>query len=453
MAKSSTAYECNSCGQKFSRWEGKCFQCGEWNSVVEVVGETAIPRRHNKSANVLKLSQIGTTVTPRITTGSKELDRVLGGGIVKGASILIGGEPGIGKSTLLLELADRVSKDPKNKVLYVTGEESSEQIKIRAERLNVNREDLLIATETNLHSVLNTIEKVKPNILIIDSIQAIYDEELKSPMGSFSQLRQTVASLIELAKTKDIATFLIGHVTKDGAIAGPKLIEHMVDAVIYFEGDENINYRMLRTLKNRFGPSNEIGIFEMSSTGLEDVDNPSSFFISGRDVAQTGSVVGSIITGTRPILLEVQSLLSTAYIAMPRRTVVGYEANRVAMLLAVLEKHLHYNFSSLDLFVNVVGGLKTQDPALDLAVLASIASSYLNKKLKSDFIIVGEVGLSGEVRKIPRMSERINEAARIGFKSAIVPDHKNKMTELESNIKLELVKIKNIKEVIDEIFI
>ena len=451
MSKNKTSYECQSCGQQFSKWEGKCFQCGEWNSIVEITIDKSPSRKKARTSSVLKLSEIGTKETPRISTGSKELDRVLGGGIVKGASVLIGGEPGIGKSTLLLELADRVCRDKKNRVLYVTGEESLEQIRLRSERLDVQTESILIASETNLHSVLNAIEEIEPNILIIDSIQAIYDEELKSPMGSFSQLRQTVASLVELAKSKDISSFLIGHVTKDGAIAGPKLIEHMVDAVIYFEGDDNINYRILRTIKNRFGPSNEIGIFEMNSTGLEDVENPSSFFLSGRENGQAGSVVGSIITGSRPILLEIQSLLSTAYIAMPRRTVVGYEANRVAMLLAIMEKHFHYSFSNLDLFVNVVGGLKTQEPSLDLAVLMSIASSYLGKKLKNDFIVIGEVGLGGEIRKIPRMSERINEASRVGFKYAIVPCHDYKKPDNSSN-DMDLIKVKNIREVIDEIF-
>ncbi len=452
MSKNSIAYECNTCGQKFNKWEGKCYQCGEWNTIVEIVSDQSQSpiRKRNKASQVMMLNQIGSSKTPRITTGSKELDRVLGGGIVNGASVLIGGEPGIGKSTLLLELADRVCRDPNNTVLYVTGEESLEQIKLRAERLDVKTDSILIASETNLHSVLNTIEEVEPNVLIIDSIQTIYDEELKSPMGSFSQLRQTVASLVELAKSKDISSFLIGHVTKDGAIAGPKLIEHMVDAVIYFEGDDNINYRILRTLKNRFGPSNEIGIFEMSSAGLEDVENPSSFFLSGRDSAQAGSVVGSIITGSRPILLEVQSLLSTAYIAMPRRTVVGYEANRVAMLLAIMEKYFHYTFSNLDLFVNVVGGLKTQEPSLDLAVMVSIASSYLGKKLKNDIILIGEIGLTGEIRKIPRMNERIYEAERVGFKYAMVPHSDNKKPE-PTQSSLNLIKVKNIREVLDEI--
>ncbi|MFH1224160.1 MAG: DNA repair protein RadA [Pseudomonadota bacterium] len=446
MAKNHSTYECQSCGQSYSRWEGRCHTCNEWNTIVEAVDEVINIKRKVKPSSVVSLESIDVSLTPRMTTGSKELDRVLGGGIVRGASVLIGGEPGIGKSTLLLELADRVCSN-KNKVLYVTGEESLEQIKLRAERLNVGSDNLLIAADTSLFKVLSAIQEVSPSIIVVDSIQAIYDDELKSPMGSFSQLRQTVAGIIELAKSKNISTFLIGHVTKDGMIAGPKLIEHMVDAVIYFEGEENVNYRVLRTVKNRFGPSNEIGLFEMKSDGLSDVDNPSSFFLSGRDTTHPGSVIGSIITGTRPILLEIQSLLSTSYISMPRRTVVGYEANRVAMLLAVMEKYFHYSFSNLDMFVNVVGGLKTQEPALDLAVVVSIASSYLNKKPKNDFVLIGEVGLNGEVRKIPRISERINEAYRIGFKSAIVPvqDYPEKGSG-------NLIKVKNIKEVLDVVF-
>ncbi len=455
MAKKDYTYECQSCGQKLSKWEGRCYACNEWNTIVEIKEESIQVRKGVKISTVLKLSEIGLSATPRISTGSKELDRVLGGGIVKGASTLIGGEPGIGKSTLLLELANRVCKIKGQKVLYITGEESLEQVRLRAERLNVTTESLLIAAETSLYRTLATINELEPTLIIIDSIQAIYDEELKSPMGSFSQLRQTVGSLVELAKSKNISTFLIGHVTKEGMIAGPKLIEHMVDAVIYFEGEENMNYRVLRTIKNRFGPSNEIGIFEMSATGLDDVENPSSFFLSGRSVDQPGSVVGGIITGSRPILIEIQSLMSTSYLAMPRRTVVGYEANRVAMLLAIMEKYFHYNFSNLDLFVNIVGGLKTQEPALDLAVMTAIASSYLGKKLNSDFFIIGEVGLTGEVRKIPRIVERVNEAERIGFKSAIIPHQeyahpKDKVKEKKTD--LDVTRVKNIREVFDVVF-
>jgi DNA repair protein RadA/Sms len=267
-------------------------------------------------------------------------------------------------------------------------------------------------------------------------------------MGSFSQLRQTVSNIIELTKPKDISTFLIGHVTKEGMIAGPKLIEHMVDAVVYFEGEENINYRILRTIKNRFGPSNEVGIFEMKATGLDDVENPSSFFLTGRNTDQPGSVVSGIITGSRPLLVETQSLMSTSYIGIPRRTVIGYEANRVAMLLAVMEKYMHYNFSTLDLFVNIVGGLKTQETSLDLAVVVSVASSYLGKKINKDHFVIGEVGLTGEIRKIPRIAERINEAERIGFKSAVIPF----VNDVDFGGKINMIKVKTIKEVFDVIF-
>lgn len=454
MAKNKYLYECQACGQNFSRWEGRCFNCNEWNTIVEIKDTNTKLKKNLPASNILKLSEIGLSKTPRSSTGSKELDRVLGGGVVNGASILIGGEPGIGKSTLLIELAGRVSENISQKVLYITGEESLEQLKLRAERLGIRSENILTASETSLYKTLNTIDQIAPSLVIIDSIQAIYDEELKSPMGSFSQLRQTVGSLIELTKSRNISTFLIGHVTKEGMIAGPKLIEHMVDAVIYFEGDENANYRVLRTIKNRFGPSNEIGMFEMTSEGLSDVENPSSFFISGRDKGQAGSVVGGIITGSRPILVEVQSLLSNTYMSMPRRTVVGYEQNRVAMLLAIMEKYLHYNFSSMDLFVNVVGGLKTQEPGLDLAVISSIASSYLAKKPLGDSLIIGEVGLTGEIREVPRIAERLSEAGRVGFSSAIIPKRYSKLSSKKEkdNGNMSIVSVQNISEVFDVLF-
>ena len=454
MAKNKYLYECQACGQNFSRWEGRCFNCNEWNTIVEIKETNTKLKKNLPASNIFKLSEISLSKTPRSSTGSKELDRVLGGGIVNGASMLIGGEPGIGKSTLLIELADRVSKNTSQKVLYVTGEESLEQLRLRAERLKINSDQLLTVSETSLYKTLNAIDTINPNLVIIDSIQAIYDEELKSPMGSFSQLRQTVGSLIELTKSRNISTFLIGHVTKEGMIAGPKLIEHMVDAVIYFEGDENANYRVLRTIKNRFGPSNEIGMFEMTSEGLSDVENPSSFFISGRDKGQAGSVVGGIITGSRPILVEVQSLLSNTYMNIPRRTVVGYENNRVAMLLAIMEKYLHYNFSSMDLFVNVVGGLRTQEPGLDLAVMSSIASSYLNKKPTGDSLIIGEVGLTGEIREIPRIAERLSEAERVGFSSAIVPKQhsKSSLHSYKNDKNMNIISVQNIGEVFNVLF-
>ncbi len=447
MAKRGYLYECQACGQKYPKWEGRCTSCNEWNTIVEIKEEKWSSTKPINSDQVSKLSDIGVSDTPRTLSGSKEMDRVLGGGLVKGASVLIGGEPGIGKSTLLLEFADRISLIKGQKVLYVTGEESLEQIKIRAGRLGIDNNELLLASDTSLSRVMSTIESVKPTLVIIDSIQAVYDEELSSPMGSFSQLRQTVSSVVEYCKPRDISSFLIGHVTKDGMIAGPKLIEHMVDAVIYFEGEENINYRILRTIKNRFGPSNELGIFEMSSEGLKDVDNPSSFFISERSSGQAGSVVGGIINGSRPLLIEVQSLLSTSYLGMPRRTVVGYEVNRVAMLLAIMEKYLHYSFSTLDIFVNIVGGLKVQEPSMDLAVMISVASAYLGKKLKQDYFIIGEVGLTGEIRKVPRISERILEAERTGFKYALIPDQDTK--KLKGDI--QIIKVKSIKEVFDAV--
>jgi DNA repair protein RadA/Sms len=448
-------FECMSCGRKYARWEGRCNSCGEWNTIQETKDTEVTAIKHGLSSkskkitgiDVYKLSEVSATKVPRLTTGSKEFDRVLGGGIVKGSAMLVGGEPGIGKSTLLLQTAQYLSEQYKSKILYVSGEESLEQLKIRAERLNINSPNIYLLTETSLLKAIAAIEQHKPFVCIIDSIQAIYDENLQSPMGSFSQLRQTVSILIELTKKYDIPTFFVGHVTKDGMIAGPKLIEHMVDAVVYFEGDENINYRMLRTIKNRFGPSNEIGIFEMKEAGLEDVTNPSAFFLAGRGKEHTGSFIGSIMTGTRPLLVEIQSLLSSSYLGLPRRTVIGYEANRVAMLLAILEKKFHYTFSNLDLFVNLVGGLKSQDPSLDLAVLSSISSSYLNRKANKDYYVIGEVGLTGEVRKVPRLTERLVEAERVGFKSAIIPKQ-----ALDFKGDMDLIRVEQIEEVLDVLY-
>lgn len=437
-------YECQFCGKNYPKWEGKCAQCGEWNSLVEI----KIDKKTKKTnpSKIYNLKDIKGFDYPRISTLSPEFDRVLGGGLVNGSSILIGGEPGIGKSTLLLSICNNISKSDK-KILYVSGEESLEQIKLRADRLGVKALNLFLVSETSLDKVLKTIEENNPFLVVIDSIQAIYDEDIKSPMGSFSQLRQTVSKIIELVKSKNISSFLIGHVTKEGMIAGPKLIEHMVDGVIYFEGDSSIDYRMLRTVKNRFGSTNEIGLFEMTDKGLTDVLNPSSFFLSNTDIK---SPIGCVIEGSRPILIETQSLLSSSYAPMPRRTVVGYEANRVAMLLAIMEKFFNYNFSNLDLFVNLVGGLKTKDTSLDLSIITSIASNYLKKDLSSNYILIGEVGLNGEIRATPRVSEKINESIRVGFKNILVPSPKIDSLNIKNDIKL--IYVKNLTEVFNEIF-
>jgi DNA repair protein RadA/Sms len=448
VAKEKNIFECNACGKTYSKWLGKCSTCGEWNSIVEIKEEKTSLKKIS-SSKTYKLSEIGTVDVPRFYTGSKELDRVLGGGIVKGASILLGGEPGIGKSTLLLEVSNKVKCQ---KILYVSGEESLEQLKLRSKRLGVTSNKLLIMSETSLLKVLKTIKEESPDLVIIDSIQAIYDSELNSPMGSFSQLRRTVSTIVELIKQKDIPTFLVGHVTKEGMIAGPKLIEHMVDAVIYFEGDDNINYRVLRTIKNRFGPTNEIGLFEMTEKGLVDVENPSMFFISTRDKENKGSSVGCVIAGSRPILIESQCLLSSTYSAMPRRTIVGYDPNRVAMLLAIMEKFLHYSFSNLDLFVNIVGGIKISETSLDLAVILSIASSYLSKNFKEDYVFIGEVGLTGEIRPVPRTLEKVKEAKRLGFKNVLIPKLKTQKTNIDLQNDINLIQVKNIKEVFDVVF-
>lgn len=449
MAKEKNIFECNSCGKTYSKWLGKCSTCGEWNTIVEIKEEKTSLKKVSAS-KTYKLSDIGSVDVPRFNTGSIELDRVLGGGIVKGATILLGGEPGIGKSTILLEVSNKVNF---KKVLYVSGEESLEQLKLRSERLGVTSSKLLLMAETSVLKVLKTIKEETPDLVIIDSIQAIYDSNLNSPMGSFSQLRQTVSTIVELVKQKNIPTFLVGHVTKEGMIAGPKLIEHMVDAVIYFEGDDNINYRVLRTIKNRFGPTNEIGLFEMTEKGLVDVENPSMFFISTRDKESKGSSVGCVIAGSRPILIESQSLLSSTYSAMPRRTIVGYDPNRVAMLLAIMEKFLHYSFSNLDLFVNIVGGIKISETSLDLSIILSIASSYLSKNFKEDYVFIGEVGLTGEIRPVPRTLEKVREAKRLGFKNVVIPKIKKQKTNSDLQSGINLIQVKDIKEVFDVVFV
>lgn len=447
MAKSKSYFECQLCGRHYSRWEGRCSECNSWNSIIEVAEKESKTSSDIGTLSMKKLSEISLSPTPRISTLSSELDRVLGGGFIKGEVILLGGEPGIGKSTLLLELASRVANHYKEKVLYISGEESMEQIKIRAHRLNINSEHIIIASETSLLKSSSLVQQEKPFIAIIDSIQAIQDENLNSPTGSFSHLRQTVSTLVEIAKGYNVPTFLIGHVTKEGMIAGPKLIEHMVDAVIYFEGDDNLNYRLLRTVKNRFGATNEIGIFEMRDKGLVDVQNPSSFFIAGHTFEKPGSTIGCMLTGTRPILVEIQALLASSFYASPRRNVVGYDLNRVAMLLAVMEKRLHYDFSNQDVFVNIVGGLKAQEPSIDLSVVVSLASIYLQKPLKEDYVFFGEVGLTGELRNITRITDRIAEARRAGFKNVVIPAQ-----GLDFDADVGVIMVKTIEEVLNVIF-
>lgn len=420
MSKKEFLYECSECGKKYSRWEGRCSACETWNSVVEIVNDIKISKKaSSKELKTYKLSDVDSLNSQRFSSYSKELDRVLGGGIVIGSAVLVGGEPGIGKSTLLLQVADKVAK-AKLKVLYVSAEESIEQLKLRAIRLKVDSDDIVVVAMNSVWDLAALLEKTKFDLCIVDSIQAVYDESISSPVGSFSQIRQTISVLIELNKRRGTASIFIGHVTKEGSIAGPKLIEHMVDCVVYFEGDDNINYRIIRAIKNRFGPTNEVGIFEMKGSGLEDVLNPSSFFISN-SIDKDLCVIGSIMTGNRPIMLEIQSLINSSYIGIPRRTIVGYENNRVAMLLAVLEKYLHYNFSQNDVYINITGGLKTKDTGLDLPIIYSIMLNYLHKKNQKPLFLIGEFGLAGEIRVVPRLQERVIEAKRLGFENIVVP--------------------------------
>lgn len=445
MAKRDFLFECSECGKKYSRWEGKCSACEAWNTIVEIEADVKISKKaSSKDVKIHRLSEVDTLNNQRFSSCSKELDRVLGGGIVKGSAVLVGGEPGIGKSTLLLQVADKVAKS-NLKVIYVSAEESIEQLKLRAVRLNADSDDIHIVAINSVWDLAALLEKTKYDLCIVDSIQTVYDESISSPIGSFSQIRQTISVLIELNKRRGTASFFIGHVTKEGSIAGPKLIEHMVDAVVYFEGDDNINYRIIRAIKNRFGPTNEVGIFEMKNNGLIDVLNPSSFFIS-ESSDKDHTVIGSIMTGNRPIMLEIQSLINSSYIGIPRRTIVGYENNRVAMLLAVLEKYLHYNFSQNDVFINITGGLKSKDTGLDLPVIYSTILSYLHKKNKNPVFLIGELGLAGEIRVVPRLQERVLEATRLGFKNIVVPKN-----SLDKNIfeNFEIYEAKIVEDLLE----
>jgi len=420
LAKKDFFYECSECGKKYTRWQGRCSVCEAWNSIVEIRADTKVLKKSSgKDIKIYSLNEIEGSENQRFSSCSSELDRVLGGGIVKGSAVLIGGEPGIGKSTLLLQIADKVSKT-KLKVLYVSAEESLEQVKLRADRIAPSSNNIKIVSLNSVWDLVSVLEKEKFDLIIVDSIQTVYDDSIVSPIGSFSQIRQTISVLIDITKRNNTACFFIGHVTKEGSIAGPKLIEHMVDCVIYFEGDDNINYRIIRAIKNRFGATNEVGIFEMKEEGLCDVNNASSFFISNNFLKES-LVVGSIMTGNRAIMVEIQSLINSSYIGIPRRTILGYENNRVAMLLAILEKYLHYNFSQSDVYINITGGLKSKDTALDLPILSSIIASYLHKKLNTSWFLLGELGLAGEVRSVSRIKERVAEASKLGFTNIIIP--------------------------------
>jgi len=444
-------YVCQQCGQQYSKWMGKCQECGEWNSVVE---ERSVGNSKKKVATITSstepqaISEIIAEDFPRVRSDLSELDNVLGGGLVPGSAILLGGEPGVGKSTILLQAADQYAR-LKQKVLYVSGEESASQIALRSQRLGVDTDNLLVVCETTLEKIVGHIEKVSPNLLIIDSIQTIYSDLLDSQPGSVGQLRECAYEIISMAKTRNMATFLVGHVTKEGAIAGPKVLEHMVDVVLYFEGTSSQSFRLLRSIKNRFGSTNEIGVFEIASKGLKQVTNPSELFLSERPDTVPGSVIVASVEGTRPILVEVQALVSGSSLAMPRRTALGLDPNRVALLVAILEKRGGFRLFDQDVYVNIAGGLRVTETAIDLGVAAALISSYTGRAVPGGTVFFGEMGLGGEVRSIPKAGIRLKEAERIGLKRAFVPRKTAK--EITDCKNLELVPIDHVQELADKL--
>ena len=427
MAKKSTVqYVCQSCGATYAKWQGRCDACGEWNTIVEEKIEQSgfsVLSAQKKGSLIDFVSLSGGTETyARLKTGIKEIDRVSGGGLVPGSAILVGGDPGIGKSTLLLQIAAGLSKTKEAaECFYISGEEAIDQVRIRAERLKVADTSVKLASTTEVKDIIATIEKEKPTVVIIDSIQTMYLEDVESTPGSVSQVRACAYELIKLAKKKGFVLFLVGHVTKQGAIAGPRILEHMVDTVLYFEGERGHQFRILRAVKNRYGATDEIGVFEMQDAGLVEVENPSALFLAERQGNVSGSCVFAGIEGSRPVLVEIQALVSQSGYSAPKRAVVGWDSNRLAMILAVLEARCGYNFSGQDVYLNIAGGLKISEPAADLAVAMAVISSLTNKPLPSDMVIFGEIGLSGEIRAVSQPVLRLKEAAKLGFTSAIVP--------------------------------
>jgi len=447
--KSKSVYICSECGFESAKWYGKCPGCGQWNCMNEEIRETVSKKAastfssHNIS-HPIAIKDINTNnEEERYHTGLTELDRVLGGGIVKGSLILISGDPGIGKSTILLQICEYLGKTLR--ILYVSGEESARQIKLRASRLGVSSENLYIMTETDIQSVAEQIRADKPDLVMIDSIQTMNYTDLSSSPGSVTQVRECTNAIMRVAKSLDIPTIIVGHVNKDGAIAGPKVLEHIVDAVLYFEGDRQMSYRILRAVKNRYGSTNEIGVFDMGDNGLLQVDNPSLALLSGRPKNVSGTCVTCVIEGSRPILAEIQGLATTTGFGNPRRMSTGFDYNRMSLLLAVLEKRAGYYFSNLDAYVNVVGGLRLDEPAVDLAVAMSLVSSLKDVPISDDAIVFGEIGLAGEMRSVSHIDARISEASRLGFKKCILPYHSLKLVNANCG-DIKLIGVKNVRE-------
>lgn len=450
MPKPQTVFSCTKCGAQAPKWQGRCAECGAWGTLQEELApntgryrarrdqQKAGPISFNKEKFV-DLNKIGASAVARLQVGLEEIDRVLGGGIVPGSLILLGGEPGIGKSTLLLQLFQKI----KQQILYVSGEESAEQIKIRLDRLGAKPEDLKFLPETNLEQIIAAIQQEKPSLVAIDSIQTIFSDEVESEPGNVSQIRACTAKLLPVAKELGVSIILIGHITKEGSVAGPKSLEHLVDAVMYLEGDRYHDLRILRTVKNRFGSTNEIGVFEMTTQGLIEVKNPNKFFLS-HAVPQSGSAISCFIEGTRPFLTEIQALVSTTVFGFPQRKVSGYDVNRLQMLSAVLARRTKMNLANQDIHLNITGGIKVVEPAIDLAVCMAIISSKMDKIIDTKTIILGEVGLGGEIRNVTKLEQRLREAEKLNFTHAIIPD-----TALKSDFKIKISKVKNLGDAID----
>ncbi len=457
MAKTKSAYFCQSCGFETAKWLGKCPSCSQWNTFVEEIidkGAMNIPTWKSPSgtqrlSKPSKVEEILSATEERVSTGDLELDRVLGGGLIAGSVILIGGEPGIGKSTLMLQLALNIAG---KKVLYVSGEESEQQIKMRAERITTNpKADCYILTETSTQNIFKQIEQLEPDVVIVDSIQTLHSSHIESTPGSVSQVRECTAELLRFAKETNTPVFLIGHITKDGAIAGPKILEHMVDTVLQFEGDRHHIYRILRSIKNRFGAAAELGIYAMQSSGLREVSNPSEILLSQRDEELSGITIGATLEGARPMLIESQALVSVSAYGTPQRSATGFDTKRMNMLLAVLEKRCGFRLSAKDVFLNIAGGIKVEDPAIDLAIMAAIISSHEDIFISSKICFAAEVGLSGEIRAVNRIEQRISEAEKLGFEKIFISNY-NLKGLLKDKFKIQIITVSKIEEVFTLLF-
>lgn len=450
MAKAKTVFYCTACGNESPKWQGRCPACGAWNTFEEHVEKPAAVGRAKAapvgvSRKPQKLTQVDTDSEIRVSTGMGELDRVLGGGAVIGSLVLVGGAPGIGKSTLLLQICSRLCQG--RTVLYVSGEESERQIKLRAVRLGVSAEGLYILSETRLSDILAAVDEIKPDFLIVDSIQTMYNEENDSSPGSISQVKECTMSMMTLSKSQGVTVFVVGHINKDGNIAGPKVLEHMVDCVLYFEGDQNSSYRLLRAAKNRFGSTNEIGVFEMMDSGLAEVLNPSQMLLAGRPEGAPGTCVACVMEGTRPVLAEVQALVTKTTFNVPRRASDGFDFNRAVLLMAVAEKRGGMKLNVFDAYINVIGGLRLDEPGADLPVVLAVASSYRDKPVPDDLVAIGEVGLTGEIRSVSHLNQRLAEVSRLGFKKCMIP--KGGAEKLEIPDGLTVYRVRNLREAIE----